>query len=88
MGAQPIYRPMPDYPVLARVRGIAGAVRLEATIDERGTVANVRVLSGDPILAAAAKKAVLRWRYKPATLNGQWIATDATIQVLFGDRSE
>jgi protein TonB len=83
-----VTRPMPPYPQIARVRGIFGTVRLSATVDEHGVVKNVSILSGDPVLAAAAKQAVLQWKYKPATLNGQPITTTATIQIAFGDRNK
>jgi protein TonB len=86
--AQLVDRTLPDYPALARLRGTFGVVRMEATIDERGAVKNVKVVSGDVVLAAAAKNAVLKWKYKAATLNGQPIATNVPIQVLFGDRNK
>ena len=85
---QLIDRTLPDFPALARQRGIFGAVRMEALVDEYGAVKNVTIVSGDPILAAAAKTAVLKWKYKPATLNGQPIAISVAIQVLFGDRNQ
>lgn len=86
--AELINRTLPVYPALARERGISGIVRLEAVIDERGAVTSVTVLRGDPVLTTAARNAVLKWRYKPARLNGRPIATTATIQVLFGDRNK
>jgi TonB family protein len=61
-------------------------VRLSATIDEHGNIKDVKVLSGDVILAASARNAVLLWKYKPATLNGKPVATTTEIQILFGDR--
>jgi protein TonB len=81
-----VSRNLPDYPALARQRGAHGDVRIEATVDEQGAVVSVKVLSGDPVLAAAAKNAILKWRYKPAMLNGHPIAVQTQIQVLFGDR--
>jgi protein TonB len=86
--AQLVDRTLPDYPALARQRGLFGVVRMEAMIDEHGAVQNVKVVSGDPILAAAAKNAVLKWKYQAATLNGQPIAVSVAIQVSFGDRNK
>jgi len=60
---------------------------MEALIDEHGVVKNLKVLSGHPILAAAAKNAVLKWKYKAATLNDRPIATSVVIQISFGDGS-
>jgi protein TonB len=86
--AQLVSRMMPVYPALARLRNLYGVVRMDAVIDERGDVKNVRVLSGDPVLAGAAKNSILMWRYKPATLNGKPIATSVSIQIVFGDRNK
>jgi protein TonB len=82
--AQLVERTLPEYPALARQRGIFGVVRMEATIDERGAVKNVKVVSGDAVLAAAARSAAQKWIYKAATLNGLPIASSVTIQVSFG----
>jgi protein TonB len=86
--AQLVERTLPDYPAQARQRGTFGVVRMEATIDERGAVKNVKVVSGDTVLAAAAKNAAQKWKYKAATLNGLPIATNVTIQVSFGGRNQ
>ena len=48
-------------------------------------VKNAKIVSGDPVLGMAAKNAVLKWKYKPATLNNRPVATDAEIQIVFGD---
>jgi periplasmic protein TonB len=84
--AQLMEQTKPDYPPLARTQRLSGTVRLEASIDARGAVTKVKVLSGDPVLAAAAQTAVSKWKYKPATLNGQPIATTAEIQVRFDNQ--
>jgi protein TonB len=83
--AELVDRTLPDYPTLARQRGLVGVVRMEAMIDEHGAVQNVKVVSGDAILAAAAKNAVLKWKYKAATLNGRPIASTVAIQASFGE---
>jgi protein TonB len=86
--AQLIRRTLPEYPNLARQRGVTGIVRLTAAIDERGEVNNVKVVSGDAVLATAAKNAVLQWKYKPATLNGRPITTTTEIQIVFGEQNK
>jgi protein TonB len=70
--------------MLARQNGLHGDVNLEASIDKQGAVANVKVVSGNSVLAAAAKQAVLRWRYQPATLNGQPVESELAVHVVFG----
>jgi protein TonB len=84
--AQLIKRRLPEYPALARQHAVLGVVRLEALIDEHGDVQSVKVLSGDVLLAAAAKNAVQTWKYRPATLNGQPIAIRTEVDIVFGDR--
>jgi periplasmic protein TonB len=78
-----ISSPQPVIPEIAKMRSISGIVKLDATIDKRGVVTNVAVVSGNAILATAAKDAVQRWRYQPATLNGQPLEFHAAIQVVF-----
>jgi TonB family protein len=86
MPAELISRTLPAIPVLARQRSVYGLVKIEAVIDEHGAVKSVKVVAGDPILGAAAKSAVLTWKYRAATLNDQPIASEAKIQIDFKDR--
>jgi protein TonB len=81
--AQLLVSPQPVLPAIARQQRISGAVNIEATIDASGKVKGVKVLDGHPVLSGAAVNAVLKWRYRPATLNGQPIETTVTIRVLF-----
>jgi TonB family protein len=55
------------YPDILRRKGIGGTVRLKATVKADGTVKNVEVAGGNPILAEAAKTAVLQWKFTPAS---------------------
>jgi hypothetical protein len=59
------------YPELAKTLHVFGRVILEAMIDERGNVENVRRLIGPGLLAAAAIEAVSREKFEPALLNGE-----------------
>jgi TonB family protein len=59
---------------------LAGEVRLKATIGADGTVKQVTVLSGDPRLAQAAMRAVMRWHYNP---NGDPVAAETEIRMRF-----
>ncbi len=58
-------RTEPQYPPDALAARRAGNVVLEVQVAEDGSVSNIRTLSGDPVLAAAATEAVRSWRYKP-----------------------
>jgi periplasmic protein TonB len=81
-----IFKVEPVYPELARLAHISGAVILEATIDEEGNVADVRVLSGPMLLKDAAAQAVKQWKYSPTILNGEPIPILATVTIIFNLR--
>jgi TonB family protein len=55
----------PEYPPDAIAAHRTGSVVLELQVAEDGSVSNIRTLSGDPVLAAAASEAVRSWRYQP-----------------------
>jgi TonB family protein len=63
--ARLLIRAEPRYPPEAIAAHRAGNVVLEVQVAENGSVSNVRTLSGDPALAAAATEAVRHWRYQP-----------------------
>jgi TonB family protein len=60
-----ISRVEPVYPVVLRSNHIGGTVRLKVTIALNGTVADVELLGGNPILGEAAMVAVKQWVYAP-----------------------
>jgi TonB family protein len=55
----------PDYPAILRRAQVGGLVRLKATVLPSGTVSNVEILGGNPILAENAVAAVKKWKYAP-----------------------
>jgi len=65
----------PDYPVVLKSKGIGGTVRLNARVLANGTVANIDVLGGNPILAESAVKALMKWKYAPAASPSNEIVT-------------
>ena len=69
--ARGIFQPAPVYPPLAKMARIQGEVRLEAVISSDGTIQNLKLISGPPLLVQAALDAVARWRYQPTLLNGE-----------------
>ena len=74
---------MPTYPPLARQTRISGTVRLHAIIGKDGSVRELEVISGHPLLQQAALDAVRQWRYRPTLLNGEAVDVDTTIDVIF-----
>jgi protein TonB len=78
-----LHRVQPTYPPIARLARVQGAVELRAIISKAGTVENLVVVSGHPMLAAAAIEAVRQWRYRPYLLNNQPIEVETEITVNF-----
>jgi protein TonB len=60
----------PIYPKLARQARVAGTVVLEAIVTADGKVAEIKVISGHPLLVDAAINCVKQWEYEPTLLNG------------------
>jgi periplasmic protein TonB len=73
----------PRYPQIARDARLEGVVVLDATIDERGGVVDVRVLRSNAALDRAAIDAVRQWRYAPATRNGIPVRVLLTVTTAF-----
>ncbi len=73
----------PQYPTEAGRARIEGTVVLMAVIGTDGSVEDVRVESGLPILAQAAIDAVKQWRYKPYMIEGKPVEVDSRITINF-----
>lgn len=73
--AAPLYKtnPPPKYPRMARRRGLQGVVTIEAKVNNRGTVDELRLFSssGHRVLDKAALRAVRAWRFSPGTVGGR-----------------
>jgi periplasmic protein TonB len=78
-----IKKVQPNYPPLARQARIQGQVLLQAQISKDGSIENLSLISGHPMLAPAAIEAVKQWRYKPYMLNGEPVAVDTQVVVNF-----
>ncbi len=73
----------PEYPPEALKRRIRGRVRLRILVGEDGTVREARVISGHPLLVAAAVKAVRFWLFKPMRFNGLPVEFYAPLEIRF-----
>jgi protein TonB len=78
-----VYDVAPKYPPEAGRARIEGTVVLLAVIGKDGTVEEVRVEKGLPVLAQAAIEAVKQWRYRPYLLNGEPVEVDSQITINF-----
>jgi TonB family protein len=73
----------PRYSEEARKDGITGQVRFTANISRDGTIQNLQLISGHPLLVKAAQEAVETWVYKPTLLNGAPVEVVTTITISF-----
>jgi protein TonB len=78
-----IHDEQPHYPREAQEKGIQGDVVLQATIDTKGNLTNLKAVQGDPILVKAAIDAVKKWRYRPYILKGEPVDVDTVIKIQF-----
>jgi protein TonB len=79
-----ISRVQPDYPTAERRAGREGTVVVTAVIDKDGQPRDPKVIrSVSPVLDAAATEAVLRWRYRPARLEGRDVAVYTVMRLAF-----
>ena len=73
----------PIYPPLAKQARIQGVVRFNAIISKDGTIQQLSVVSGHPLLIPSAQEAVKNWKYRPTLLNGDAVEVQTTIDVNF-----
>ncbi len=81
--AKLLRRVVPAYPPLARQARISGTVELVGVIARDGTIEDLHVVSGHPLLVKAALDAVRQWIYKPTLLNGEPVEVICPIDVHF-----
>lgn len=81
----PLVRIQPQYPRKAVMRQIEGEVLLAFTITPTGSVANIEVISAKPkgVFERAAKRALLKWRFKPKVVQGKAISQQAQQNFVF-----
>jgi TonB family protein len=78
-----IQKVQPRYPLQAKQDHVQGKVQFAVLIGKDGHVQNVDLLTGEPVLADAAKEAVAQWVYKPTLLNGQPVEVLTQVDVNF-----
>jgi protein TonB len=83
MEASLIHKVQPLYPAIPRAMHLAGTVRLRAIITTDGSVRQIDVISGNPLLVQPAVAAVREWRYRPTRLNGEAVEVETLITVNF-----
>ncbi|MBI3680555.1 MAG: energy transducer TonB [Acidobacteria bacterium] len=81
--AKLVRQPKPVYPPLAKQARIQGTVRFQAIIGKDGTIQNLQLISGHPLLVPSAQEAVKQWIYQPTLLNGEPVEVVTQIDVNF-----
>lgn len=81
----PLNEVLPEYPDMARRRGIEGYVRLGFVINAQGRVQDIEVLEAKPanIFDRSARRAAARWRFTPSVENGVAVARRAQKTIEF-----
>ncbi len=84
VAAGQLLRPIqPIYPAIAKATRAEGTVVIEATISRQGTIENLRVVEGPPMLRQAAIDAVAAAQYRPFLLNGEPVEVQTSVRVIF-----
>lgn len=81
--AKLLRHPEPVYPPSALQARIQGLVKFEAIIGKDGTMRNLRVISGHPMLVRAALDAVKQRLYEPTVIDGEQVEVATQIEVPF-----
>lgn len=81
--AQLIHQVAPIYPPIAKTAHISGTVVLHALIAKDGTIDQLQVVSGPPLLLQSTMDAVRQWVYKPTLVNGDPVEVDTTVSVVY-----
>ena len=71
--------PKPEYPPAALAVRASGAVNVQVTIDEGGSVISAAAVSGHPLLRSAAVEAAKQARFSPTLLSGQPVKVTGVI---------
>jgi TonB family protein len=79
-----LVRPVqPEYPALAERAGVRGTVHCRVVIATNGTVKELQVISGPPVLVKSALDAARQFRYQPTLVNGMPVEVETTISIDF-----
>jgi TonB family protein len=85
----PLFRPAPVYPAKMGEYHIGGDVVIKFVVDKSGNTLNPVVIhSNAPVFEQPAIEAILRWKFKSATENGEPVNTEVTQELQFEDESE
>jgi periplasmic protein TonB len=78
-----VFKVTPEYPAVARAARVQGSVLMHALIGTDGTLEQLQVISGNPLLVPSALEAVKKWRYRPYLLDGTPVEIETNITINF-----
>lgn len=81
--AHAIRKVQPEYPLIARGSNMGGSVLVLLTIDRSGAVIGTQVIEGPDVFRRAAEDAARKWKFRPATRDGQAVESEQTIHFRF-----
>jgi len=81
--SQLLHKVQPSYPPMAKMTHVQGIVEFTATISKTGSIENLQLVRGNPLLVKAAQEAIVQWKYKPTLLNGEPVEVITDILVNF-----
>jgi TonB family protein len=81
--AEVLTRIQPVYPTIARARRISGTVEVEVEVNDKGGVIRAKAASGPDLLRSSAEQALMKWKFKPASVDGVNVPSKARISVSF-----
>jgi TonB family protein len=81
--AQVIRRLQPEFPLAARGSKVSGTVLVQVTIDTDGSVTSSKAIEGPLMFRRASEDAARKWKFRPATRDGQVTESDQIIQFRF-----
>jgi TonB family protein len=78
-----VHRVEPSYPESAKAQHLQGNVVLDAQVLGDGSVGNISIVRGHPLLVEAATQAVKQWKFEPSTVDGKPVNREERITVRF-----
>jgi TonB family protein len=81
--AQVVRRVQPEFPLAARGSKVSGTVLVQVTIDTGGTVTSAKAIEGPLMFRRASEDAARKWKFRPATRDGQVTESDQILQFRF-----
>lgn len=73
----------PNVPLLARNSPMSGTVNVFVSIDVQGNIVSAKAMDGPAVFRSSAEDAARKWKFRPATRNGQPMESTQTIRFVF-----